>query len=111
MSPVTGVGKLSQLTSLDLGDNCISSIDTGMLEKLPNLRYFNIESNQLTSFQGIQVTWQHKHSSGQVFKKVPNFQISQCRFRRSHGILADSNRVIIDDNFLQSIWSTLNSLH
>lgn len=53
---VLGLTKQSNLTWLSLAGNQLSSLDTGILEKLPQLRYLSVENNVITHLRGLQVS-------------------------------------------------------
>ena len=53
---VSGLSKQSNLTWLSLAGNQLSSLDTGILEKLPQLRYLSVENNVITYLRGLQVS-------------------------------------------------------
>lgn len=52
----SGLSKQTKLTWLSLGGNNLTSLDTGVLEKLPHLRYLSVENNAITDLCGLQVT-------------------------------------------------------
>lgn len=53
---VTGLGKLSKLAWLSLAGNNLTTLDTGVLEKLPQLRFLSVENNAITYLRGLQVS-------------------------------------------------------
>ena len=52
----SGLSKQTKLTWLSLAGNNLTSLDTGVLEKLPQLRYLSVENNAITYLRGLQVT-------------------------------------------------------
>lgn len=52
---VTGLGKLSKLQWLSLSGNNLATLDTGVLEKLSDLKYLSVENNCITYLRGLQV--------------------------------------------------------
>lgn len=55
LSYLAGLSKLSKLTWLSLAGNNLTTLDTGVLEKLPQLRYLSVENNAITYLRGLQV--------------------------------------------------------
>ena len=53
----TGLSKLSKLVWLSLAGNNLTNLDTGVLEKLPQLRFLSVENNAITYLRGLQVSW------------------------------------------------------
>lgn len=53
---LSGLSKQSKLSWLSLAGNQLSSLDTGILEKLPLLRYLSVENNEITHLRGLQVS-------------------------------------------------------
>ena len=51
----SGLGKLFKLQWLSLSGNNIATLDTGVLEKLSDLKYLSVESNCITYLRGLQV--------------------------------------------------------
>ncbi|CAH3150734.1 unnamed protein product [Pocillopora meandrina] len=49
-----GLSKQSMLTWLSLAGNQLTTLDTGMLEKLPRLRYLSVENNAISHLRGLQ---------------------------------------------------------
>uniref|UniRef100_A0A8C4XE44 Leucine rich repeat containing 9 n=1 Tax=Erpetoichthys calabaricus TaxID=27687 RepID=A0A8C4XE44_ERPCA len=58
VSKLEGLLKLTKLTRLSLNSNRLTSLDTGVLEKLPHLHCLSVENNHISSLQGL-----HKVSS------------------------------------------------
>ncbi|XP_039597283.1 leucine-rich repeat-containing protein 9 [Polypterus senegalus] len=58
ISKLEGLLKLTKLTRLSLNNNRLTSLDTGVLEKLPHLHCLSVENNHISSLQGL-----HKVSS------------------------------------------------
>ncbi|XP_078381877.1 leucine-rich repeat-containing protein 9-like isoform X2 [Oculina patagonica] len=54
ISKFEGLSKQSNLTWLSVAGNQLSSLDTGILEKLPQLRYLSVENNVITHLRGLQ---------------------------------------------------------
>lgn len=52
---VTGLGKLFKLQWLSLSGNNLATLDTGVLEKLSDLKYLSVENNCITHLRGLQV--------------------------------------------------------
>ena len=52
---LSGLSKQSMLTWLSLAGNQLTTLDTGMLEKLPRLRYLSVENNAISHLRGLQV--------------------------------------------------------
>lgn len=53
---LSGLSKQSKLSWLSLASNQLSSLDTGILEKLPLLRYLSVENNEIGHLGGLQVS-------------------------------------------------------
>ena len=51
-----GLSKQPKLSWLSLAGNQLSSLDTGILEKLPLLRYLSVQNNEITHLRGLQVS-------------------------------------------------------
>ena len=52
---VTGLSKLFKLQWLSLSGNNLATLDTGVLEKLSDLKYLSVENNCLKYLRGLQV--------------------------------------------------------
>lgn len=52
---LSGLSKQSKLSWLSLAGNQLSSLDAGILEKLPLLRYLSVENNEISHLRGLQV--------------------------------------------------------
>jgi len=53
---ISGLSKQSKLTWLSLAGNSLTTLDTGVLEKLPLLRYLSVENNAIAYLRGLQVS-------------------------------------------------------
>ena len=56
LSVISGLSKQSKLTWLSLAGNNLTTLDTGVLEKMPQLRYLSVENNAITYLRGLQVS-------------------------------------------------------
>lgn len=54
ISKFEGLSKQTKLKWLSLAGNNLASLDTGVLEKMPELRYLSVENNAITYLRGLQ---------------------------------------------------------